>query len=405
MASQSSKRRFLTSLGRALPTIIIAIAGTYVLSRRGTLHGLERMALDAEMAASPHSSSSICLVEITDTDYDSVFNGESPLRAGKLHDLINAIALSRPAVIGVDIDTSHPQFRDFKIEGDWPPIIWERDISTNGQIVEGGRGAADVLGGKTLTQIRILAFPILLVDPEDKATRLYTRCLRTKAGLEPTFVYALSTAYRSAVSNANLSPRNICEGKKDATTQALFINYALRRGSTLYEKDAAQVLGLVDKEKNSGQSQIVPDFLNKIVLVGGTYRDFDRHFTPVGELPGVVVLANAVETELEGGAVEASPRWVLFGLEFFASALLVLLFHQYTMKPGIALACGIPLTIVISLIFSFISFHTFSRFVNFAPTLVAVLIFEVYEYVRHESILRVIRSKGGYKPDDHESIS
>ena len=104
---------------------------------------------------------------------------ESPLRAGKLHDLINAIALSRPAVIGVDIDTSHPQFRDFKIEGDWPPIIWERDISTNGQIVEGEEEPLDVLGGQNSNTNQNSGIPILLVDPEDKATRLYTRCLRT----------------------------------------------------------------------------------------------------------------------------------------------------------------------------------------------------------------------------------
>jgi CHASE2 domain-containing sensor protein len=145
--------------------------------------------------------------------------------------------------------------------------------------------------------------------------------------------------------------------------------------------------------------------LNKIVLIGGTYRDLDRHYSPIGVLPGVAVLANAIDTELEGGAVKASPRWVLFGLEFLASALLVLLFHQYAMSPGMALAWGVPLTVVLSLIFSFFSFHTFSRFVNFAPTLLAVLIFEVYEYVRHESILGAARSKRNPESDDHETKS
>ena len=117
------------------------------------------------------------------------------------------------------------------------------------------------------------------------------------------------------------------------------------------------------------------------------------------------MLANAVDTELEGGGVKASPRWVLFGLEFIASALLVLLFHQYAVRPGIALAWGVPLTVALSLIFSFLSFHTFSRFMNFAPTLLAVLIFEVYEYIRHESIVGAVRPTRKPESGDHESKS
>jgi len=404
MASHSRKRTFLSSLRRALPAIVLAITGTYILSRLGTLHGLERLALDAEMAASPRPSTSICLVEITDMDYDDIFGGRSPLQPEKLHDLISAIALSRPAVIGVDIDTSHPQFRNLTIEPDWPPVIWERDMSTNGRIGEKDE-PLDILGGQDPRINRSSGVPVLLDDPEDKETRLYTRCVKTKAGSEPTFVYALATAYRSATSKITIDSRKICDSGIEAPMQPLLIRYALRQGGTLYEKDAAQVLGLSDKKENGGQGQTVPDFLNKIVLIGGTYRDLDRHYSPIGVLPGVAVLANAIDTELEGGAVKASPRWVLFGLEFLASALLVLLFHQYAMSPGMALAWGVPLTVVLSLIFSFFSFHTFSRFVNFAPTLLAVLIFEVYEYVRHESILGAARSKRNPESDDHETKS
>ena len=246
MASHSHKRTFLTSLRRALPTIVFAIAGTYVLSRLGTLHGLERLALDAEMAASPHPSPSICLVEITDTDYDDLFGGRSPLLPDKLHDLISAIALSKPAVIGVDIDTSHPQFRNLRIEPDWPPVIWERDISTNGQISGEGE-PLDVLGGQDPRINQSSGIPVLLDDPEDKATRLYTRCVKTTSGSEPTFIYAVATAYNSLSRRRPRIQISIDSGNK-APTQSLFINYALRQGTTLYEKDAAQVLGLSDKK-------------------------------------------------------------------------------------------------------------------------------------------------------------
>lgn len=394
---QRRTRRFLTVLRTALPAILLAIAGTYILSRLGTLHGLERLALDAEMAASPRPSTSICLVKITDKDYDEVFGGRSPLQPDKLHDLISAIALSKPAIIGVDIDTSHPQFGNFKIEPDWPPVIWERDISSNEQI--GQDEPLDVLGGQDLTINRSSGIPVLLDDPDDKVTRFYTRCVRTKAGLESTFAYALAIAYRNP--KVVINSAQTCTGADDAL-QPLFIRFALRQGTTLYEKDAAQILGLSGEKGDGDQRRTVPELANKMVLIGGTYRDYDRHFTPVGIMPGVAVLANAIDTELEGGAIKTSPRWVLFILEFFASALLVLLFHLYALTPRRALFWGLPLTVVLSLIFSFISFHTFSRFVNFAPTLLAVLLFEIYEYIRHESILSVVGSEKNLESDNHE---
>jgi CHASE2 domain-containing sensor protein len=284
--AHSHKRTFLTNLRRALPAIVLAIAGTYILSRLGTLHGLERLALDAEMAAGPHTSTSICVVEITDTDYDDIFGGRSPLQPDKLHDLISAIALSRPAVIGVDIDTSHPQFRNLKIEPDWPPVIWERDITMGDRMSEEGE-LLDVLGGQDPRINQNSGVPVLLDDPEDKVTRLYTQCVKTKSGSEPTLVYALARTYRSAISKTAFDPLRVCGSGTQASTQPLYINYALRQGVTLYEKDAAQVLGLSAKKENGGQGQRVPDFLNKIVLIGGTYRDFDRHFTPISALPGV----------------------------------------------------------------------------------------------------------------------
>jgi CHASE2 domain-containing sensor protein len=94
MASCSHKGTFLTSFRRAFPAIVLAVAGTYILSRLGALHGLERLALDAEMAAGPHTSTSICLVEITDMDYDDIFGGRSPLQPDKCNDLISVIALT-----------------------------------------------------------------------------------------------------------------------------------------------------------------------------------------------------------------------------------------------------------------------------------------------------------------------
>lgn len=41
----------------------------------------------------------------------------------------------------------------------------------------------------------------------------------------------------------------------------------------------------------------------KAVLLGGSYRDFDRHFTPLGVKTGVEILANAIQTELDQSSI------------------------------------------------------------------------------------------------------
>jgi CHASE2 domain-containing sensor protein len=386
MSWRNRKRPFLTRFRNAVPAIIFAIAGAYILSRLGTLHGLERLALNAEMAAN-HRSSDICLVEITDSDYDDIFGGRSPLQPEKLHDLINAVAMGKPAIIGVDIDTSHPQFKSFSSEANWPMLIWERDISTNKGENEAEIEPLDVLGGQSPLINKSSGIPALLDDPEDKLTRLYTRCVNTAAGVEPTFVTAVISAYRGRAAIA--SPCSSRSTSANVAQEPLFIKYSLRQAA-LCQKDAAQTLGLSENGRNSRADDA---FRNKVVLIGGTYRDFDRHFTPIGTLPGIEVLANAIQTELDGEGIEAHSRWLLFAIEFAASTVIVLLFHLFALSAGRALAWGLPLTVLASVFLSLLSFHSLSRFVTFAPTLFAVLVFEIYEHVRHEAILGAVGSR------------
>jgi CHASE2 domain-containing sensor protein len=395
MLWRKRKRSFLATFRTAVPAIILAIAGAYVLSRLGTLHGLEHVALNAEMAAS-HRSSNICLVEITDSDYEDIFGGRSPLQPDKLHDLINAVAMGKPAMIGVDIDTSHPQFKALIPEANWPPVVWERDIANNRDTTKAEIEPLDVLGGQNPLINKSSGVPALLDDPEDKVTRLYTRCVRTRAGLEPTLVSAVVSAYRS---QAALEP---CRGTgpTDVGLEPLFIKYSLGEAAVCH-KDAAQMLGIMKTYQDGGQSQLLAEFSNKAVLIGGTYGDSDRHFTPIGTLPGVEVLANAIQTELDGEGIQAHSRWLLFVIEFAASTFIVLFFHLFALSPGRALAWGLPLTVVGSVLLSILSFHTFSRFVTFAPTLFAVLVFETYEHVRHEAILGSVRSEHGRQRSDH----
>jgi urea transporter len=129
--------------------------------------------------------------------------------------------------------------------------------------------------------------------------------------------------------------------------------------------------------------------------LGGTYLDFDRHFTPLGMQPGAIVLANALQSELTGAAVVPS-HLALFFLEALAATLLVLGFHVLALSPAVMLIGGSALAIALAAAFSYLSYSSMSGLKVFAPTLMAVLVFEIYEYVRCESVI-----KASHLTDDH----
>lgn len=384
---------------KALPTIVLAILGTYILSRLGILHGLERLVADAEVAASPQRSEEIRVVNITNDDYEKIFSGfPVAVHPEKLHDLIDAIARSKPRVISVDIDTSHPSFKAFKVDPSWPTVIWERDLATQDIQHEPHNEAeiepTDVLGGQDPKLNLHSGIPQLLDDPEDKITRLYTHCVETKAGALPSLVHAVATAYRTAKAGGEARGERLCaEGGAAAHAEQLyFIRYSLRLDSSLTQTSAAQVMGRSGKREGGGQELPIDDFEGKVVLLGGTYRDFDRHGTPIGELPGIVVLANAIQTELGGKPVKALSRGWLFALELLSSTGLVVLFTLFPVSPVKLFAYGLAVSAAMSFGLSYLSFDTLSRFASFAPTLLAVLVFEIYEHMRHESIVEGMES-------------
>ena len=99
--------------------------------------------------------------------------------------LLDDIAKGDPALIGVDIDTSAPQFRDEFEEGkNWPPVVWEREVR---ELPENDTSYTleplDVLGGKPNLDYSKNSFGLgLLIDDADGVTRRYRRLIQTRAG-------------------------------------------------------------------------------------------------------------------------------------------------------------------------------------------------------------------------------
>jgi hypothetical protein len=170
--SEIFRRRFL----RAIPAILLAIAATYALNLFGILSSLERYVLDLELTgksacseASGDPTCPIALVIISNADYANIFDGRSPLKADRLHDVIASIAAQDPHVIAVDIDTSHPQFQTFNPQfkasnGKLIPIIWEREVTASGRKDTQEFHPLDVLGAQNPRLNRSSGIPMLFDD-------------------------------------------------------------------------------------------------------------------------------------------------------------------------------------------------------------------------------------------------
>jgi CHASE2 domain-containing sensor protein len=373
---------FLKRLGRAFPVIGVLVLMTWVFGHTGILHKLQTVVSDAKMRlnAGP-TDSPVAIVDIDDSDYRDLFGGTSPLNPHELRRLLLAVAKGKPAVIGVDIDTSDAKFGSEPLfdSGSTIHVVWERELR---EIPEEGletRGVSTlpILGGRRdidpATNSSGLA--LLIDDSEDKVTRRYRRFLATKDGLLPSFPSAIVEAYGA-------------RRQQPPSTEDLVIRYAGdREGSHHLHLGARKVFELSRDWPASSPIK------NKIVLVGGSYLGQDRHETPLGPMTGLGVMANAVETELAGGGERPPSRWVAFLLELFEAFVLIVLFHS--LRFHTALGCSVVLVPLMALFCSFLAYGNGFHFPDFSFVLIGLLVFELYEHFRRKTIPEVFEKVAG----------
>ncbi|HST11548.1 MAG TPA: CHASE2 domain-containing protein [Terriglobales bacterium] len=95
-----------------------------------------------------------------------------------------------------------------------------------------------------------------------------------------------------------------------------------------------------------------------IVLIGGTYKGArDVYRTPLGEMAGVELLAQAIETELHEGVEETGDFWKLV-VDILAGALVILLWKSTTL----ARSMSVRTFFLVSLVVLGVGFGLFSKF-------------------------------------------
>lgn len=377
---------FWKSLIWRIPILLILVGVTILLGRFGILHTLETVVLDTQMRLNPPPvRSDVVVVDITDEDFKTIFDEKRPLSPAALHDLIDAIAWGNPRVIGVDIDTSAQQYKEFKTEQCWPHIVWEQEVEELPHGFEDSLKPLKVLGGRDLTAKELASPPLLIESGEDKVTRRYRRCLPvSQSELRPSLPWAVYSLFKDGASH------DPC-GHLHEPEDELFIRFAGdEAGSHRIRLSASRLLELSKKWVRDEQSECPrgkgSPLDGKIILLGGTYLGEDRHDTPLGRMTGLDILSNTIETELMGGGFPEPSKISLYLVEIFGGVVLFVLFHHYGSHPhGFLRALSIALLIspVIVLASSLLAFHSFSRWAFFAPMVIGVILYESFVEFRN----------------------
>ena len=153
MSQLSTHRSFWRHLLRAFPVFVIVTLITLALEYVGWLRGFETTTLDTWLRLQkPIKPKFVCVVAINEDDYLHIFGAKSPLDPKTVMTLISAIADGKPAVVGVDVDTSDAQWQSIvpelqPLSQGRTAIVWEQEAIGQGEPLT----PVNVLGGAEIT--------------------------------------------------------------------------------------------------------------------------------------------------------------------------------------------------------------------------------------------------------------
>ena len=372
-------------LRRTIPLVIGISILNFLLASFGILRPMQLGVLDTwlRIRALRPDPKNIVIVAITNNDYETLFKSTSPLDPSELRELIDAIALGRPKVIGVDIDTSDARFRELQLDPRWPPVVW---ASVPEQLDKGRFTVRPVLGGDVAGALSGVA----LLPQEDNYVRDYLRQVVSDHGILDSFPVAIARLYRGSPAQESSSLEHTWDSERlldfwGAPDQA-------------YRFDTYSASTVLQGARGSAwQSEGVLN--GKIVLLAGTYEaGRDRYQTPVGMMSGTEILAEAIETELHGGGVRPPSEPLLFLLNAVVGVALILVYEEWGFRVGaVANAIAIP---VVPPVLSLACFSSTRYWIVFLLMPIALLIEQTYLHGRKrqkEALLRLyrlVRGKG-----------
>ena len=389
MSQLSTHRSFWRHLLRAFPVFVTVTLITLALEYAGWLRGFETTTLDTWLRlAKPIKPQFVCIVTINEDDYLHIFGGKSPLDPKIVMTLISAIADGKPAVSGVDIDTSDAQWRGIvpelqPLSQGRTVIVWEQEAT--GQ--EEPLTRVNVLGGAE-TRPKPLSGISGLFQDWDGVVRRSRRYFSTAGGREgqieivDSFPWAIVKAFAQRFPKASRLPYGLRQALQGEThgdrklQRERFLNFSGSRYD-FPTYSAAFVLTAHEAEWWKDKSPL----RGKVVLLGGSYRaGRDVYMTPLGTTSGVQLMAQVVESELQGRGISELNRLLMVLFDFAAWIALVAVY--YFCRLSVALCMSIVAIPLASLAGSLFAFSSFAYWMDFAPVILGVVIHQLYDHAQ-----------------------
>jgi len=401
MSQLSAHRSFWRHLVRSFPVFGVVTLLTLLLEHAGWLRGFETTALDTWLRLrKPITPQFVCVVAISEDDYLHIFGGRSPLNPETVMRLITAIADGKPAVIGVDIDTSDAQWQSVVRDALRPSyghtsIVWEQEVIGNEEPLT----PVNILGGAALTPKPLAGISGLFQD-WDGVVRRSRRYFSTAVGdggkteTVDSFPWAIAKAFYQTFPNADQPSselrqaiqRENRDGTKPEREQLLTLagsRYEFPTFSASFVLTAHEADWWKDKSP----------FRDKIVLLGGSFRaGRDVYMTPLGMTSGVQLMAQVVESELQGRGISEFNKLLM--VIFDLAAWVALVGVYYFCRLSVALWISIVAIPLVSLAGSLFAFSSFGYWADFAPVILGVLIHQLYDHAQeYRRLLKVSQNR------------
>jgi len=295
---------------------------------------------------------------------------------------IRIIACGRPAVIGVDWRSGGWSPRGLDTLRNGPvastPIVWAREILKSGEI---GR----VAGGVSLPANWKAGIAEVVADP-DHSVRRHNRWIPPHG---PSFPWLLLQSYcsRPGATAPGCALAQRCPEAKGCEQEILLD--IRKRSDEVNEFPAESLLALT--RATQVQCEALPQaganpFIRDHIVLIGDASGSDSHDTPAGRKLGVHIMAHAVQVDLFGDAVEEHHGFLAYFFHVLCAIFVVVINRMPW--PFLSLALNIAGIPAVALISSYLAFHSWHHWINFAPILGGVVIHQLFEQAETNHKLR-----------------
>jgi CHASE2 domain-containing sensor protein len=432
--------RFCHELLHGLPILVFFVSLTLCLEQLPLFHHFQNALDDTFMRGKGQTiPNDIFVAEITKENHDPMFanHPEDPLDPEKVFDLIVTVRNAGASVIGVDLDTCDaPSCDKGRTKAGWDQIqakiqkdpdirskvIWAAVPVPPEEAHSGDTDASDREGGPPLTLNCVLGNKapdrnqsgIVRFEQENGIVRKQKarfdvhaaptkECSRDEAGF-PAFYKAVTTKYKSENPPVGCYLRftSFLKALRDRLepTGGAYLSFPAEDLQRVQASEFVQLkkVGVTDiLEPIPGTSFKRSD----MVLIGGTYEASDNYLTPIGRMPGVELLADAIASDLNGSIIPAE-YWPLSALlDALAGVIIMWIYFVWKHTPW-ALTLSL-IGIVIALVLAWALLVVLRIWVNPIFVMAGMLAHQEYEAARRQKEAPALEDRLLADATEHET--